>query len=154
MENKIFSKIRNTRTLYLILIIGIMVMLFSSLPKKPAEEKKLPEISEEERLETLLSKIDGVGKVDVVVTYYGSGEKNIAYETKQSRRTGSQSEEESTDRSVVLSDGSPFVTKESYPEVKGVVVIAEGAKSAEIREEILNAVVTAMGIAAHRVCIL
>lgn len=154
MENKLFSKIRNTRTLYLILIIGIVVMLFSSLPKKPAVSRQPAAISEEERLETLLSKIDGAGRVDILITYYGSGEKKIAYETKESRRTGAQSEEESTDRSVVLSDGNPFVTKESYPEVKGVVVIAEGAKSAQIREDILNAVVTAMGIAAHRVCIL
>ena len=61
-------------------------MLFSSLPKKPAEEKKLPEISEEERLETLLSKIDGVGKVDVLVTYYGSGEKRVAAPDRSRRR--------------------------------------------------------------------
>ena len=37
---------------------------------------------EEERLANILSQIDGVGDVSVMITYYSSSEKNIAYETR------------------------------------------------------------------------
>ena len=37
---------------------------------------------EEKRLANILSQIDGAGEVSVMITYYSSSEKNIAYETK------------------------------------------------------------------------
>lgn len=43
---------------------------------------------EEKRLANILSQIDGAGEVSVMITYYSSSEKNIAYETKVSSREG------------------------------------------------------------------
>ena len=45
----------------------------------------------------------------------------------------------------------PVVLKEIYPEVKGVVVVAEGAGNAEVREKITRAVSVLMDIPVHRV---
>lgn len=152
---ELFSKIRNTSYLYIILIIGVAIMLLSG---KRAEPEHPPSdtfaFSEEERLEEILSEIDGIGRVDVMVTYYTSQKKDLAFEKKTSQRTASQGSEKDEEKTVVLSDGSPFVLREIYPEVKGVIVLADGARDAQVRKSIHDAVVTAMDIAAHRVCIL
>ena len=62
---------------------------------------------EEERLANILSQIDGAGEVSVMITYYSSSEKNIAYETKVSSRE----KEESEDKKAVMTDGEPMVVK-------------------------------------------
>ena len=72
-EDKIFSKIRNTKYIYVILIIGVAFMLFASLPqreKTDMPELSSPESSEEDRLSAILSQIEGAGRVSVMITYY------------------------------------------------------------------------------------
>lgn len=154
-ENNLFSKIRNTKYIYAILIIGAAIMLFASFPEKsvPDTEEKY---SEEERLCEILSKIDGAGEVSVMITYRTSSEKAIAYETKSDKKgeTSAGCGGESTDEKAVMSKSEPFVLKEIYPQVKGVVVIATGAENPEVKRAICEAVAVSTGAAVHRICIL
>jgi stage III sporulation protein AG len=119
----------------------------------------------ERKLEELLSGMLGGGKVQVMITYYNSTEKITAYDIKKSsseteeidseggKRTIIESEYESTTLYEDVSSGIslPVVLKEIYPEVKGVVVVAEGAGNAEVREKITRAVSVLMDIPVHRV---
>ena len=52
-----------------------------------------------------------------------------------------------------MSDGEPFVVKEIYPEIKGVVVVSDGADDIIVKQNILEAVTTALAIAPHKVCV-
>ena len=159
---KFFSKLRNTNYIYVILIIGAAVMLFASMydgkGKAELQNSKtaaaLP--SEEERLENILSQIEGVGSVSVMITYYESMEKELAYETKKDRRADNAngSGGESSDEKAVMSGGAPVILKEVYPEVKGVIVIAEGADRGIVNQKICEAVSTSLGIAMHKICVL
>ncbi len=156
--DKFFSKIRNTNYIYVILIIGAAVMLLSPgigkrTPKPVASEKI---ISEEARLEDILSKTEGVGEVSVMITYYASSEKALAYETKTNRRSDSSGvpDAESSDEKAVMSDGEPVILREIYPDVKGVVVIADGAKDPSVKQAVCEAVSTSLGIAMHKICVL
>lgn len=159
---KIFSKIRNTNYIYVILIIGVTVMLLASgmdreAPKKePESQQETLNFSEEEKLKDILSQIDGVGDVSVMITYYGSSEKALAYEKKTDRKaeTSNGFGGESFDEKAVMSDGEPVVLREIYPEVKGVVVIARGAGSPAVRQAVCEAVSTSLGIAVHKICVL
>ena len=108
----------------------------------------------ERKLEELLSGMSGAGKVQVMITYYNGIEKITAYDIKKSsseteeidseggKRTIIESEYESTTLYEDVSSGIrlPVVLKEIYPEVKGVVVVAEGAGNAVVREKITRAV--------------
>lgn len=105
---------------------------------------------EEKRLSDILSQIDGAGDVSVMITYYSSSEKNIAYETKTSSR---ENQSESEDKKAVMTDGSPMVVKEVYPQVKGVIVTAQGAGNAGVRNAISEAVAASLDVPAHRICI-
>lgn len=121
--------------------------------------------STEDKLAAILSRMQGVGRVDVMITYV-SGKENIpAYDTKKNEsstdekdsgggtRSISQDEYDST---VVYEDRqnggkSPVILKELQPVVKGVVVVADGAGSAEVKERICSAVEVLMDIPINKI---
>ena len=147
-------KNKNNLILIVIIIIGIAFMMFTGGDREKrttrTEEKTA---TEEERLAAILSDIKGAGEVSVMVTYYGTAEKDIAYETKTSSVGRESQSEESEDKKAVMTDGEPMIVREVYPEVKGVIVTAEGADSAYVRQAISEAVSAALNVPAHRVCI-
>lgn len=123
------------------------------------------EDSIEDELAAILSKVQGVGRVDVMITYV-SGKENIpAYDTKKSESStdekdsggGTRSIDQGDyDSSVVYEDRqgggkSPVILKELQPVVKGVVVVADGAGSPEVKERILNAVQVLVDIPVHKI---
>lgn len=156
--DKVFSKIRNRNYIYIILIIGAAIMLLSPSFETKSDNSAAEEIkiSEETRLEKILSETEGVGKVSVMITYYASSEKALAYETKINRKadSGGSLDAESSDEKAVMSDGEPVILREVYPDVKGVVVTAEGATDAAVKKSICEAVSTSLGIAMHKICVL
>ena len=52
-----------------------------------------------------------------------------------------------------MSSGKPFVTKSIYPQAKGAVIVAKGVGVPSVKENVIEAVTTALGIASHRVCV-
>ncbi len=147
--------------LLIIILVGVLFMLIPSTDnKKPGNEtKETKEISIDykEELEEILSHIQGVGEVKVMLTYSSSFEKRIAYEdnsNKHEKKDGDSTINEiSSQKNVVLSDGEPFIVKEIYPEIQGVIVVSEGADDIIVKQNILNAVTTALSIAPHKVCV-
>ena len=57
---------------------------------------------------------------------------------------------------LVNGDGgnSPYITKEVYPEVEGVVVIAQGSGTGTVDLDILTAVQVLFGVPAHKIKIM
>lgn len=155
-----FLKNKNNGILYVILIIGVVIMLCGTIsddnPEPTAEPPQVNTVlSDEERLCEILSDIKGAGEVSVMITYYESEQKDIAYEVRESEnnRENSGGHEKTVDRQAVISNGSPMVVKEVYPDVKGVIVTAQGAGSVSVREDISSAVQAVMNVPAHRVCV-
>lgn len=151
---KIFKN-KHNRLICIIFIIGVVLMVVAGGHKKETPAVKtdndISAASEEKRLAGILSEIDGAGRVSVMITYYSSTEKNIAYETKTASREDKS--EESEDKKAVMTDGAPMVVKEVYPKVKGVIVTAQGAGNATVRSAISEAVAAALDVPAHRICI-
>ena len=148
---KIFKN-KNNRLICLILIIGVVLMAVASVDKNKKADVQPAVTSvedEEKRLANILSQIDGAGEVSVMITYYSSSEKNIAYETKVSSRE----KEESEDKKAVMTDGEPMVVKEVYPKVRGVIVTADGGGNSAVRSAISAAVTASLDVPAHRICI-
>lgn len=120
---------------------------------------------DESRLAALLSQMKGVGKVDVMITYVTSSEDVPAYDIKKNK-SGTQEKDsgggtrsisqEEYDSSLAYEDSAnggkkPVILKKLEPEVKGVLVVAEGADSAEVRERICNSVMVVLDVPAHKV---
>lgn len=154
--NKILKKYGNTKSLYIIIIIGVVLMLFSSRGE-PENNTKAPvyaTYSDELRLQQILSKIDGAGEVSVMITYYGTSTYDVAYEKKQTSSERSDEIAKSEESSVITNGGEPLVKGEVYPEAKGVVIIAEGAGVAEVKKALTDAAAAALDLASYRVCVL
>ncbi len=150
------KKYVNNNSLYIIIIIGIVFML--SVPSGKQKSKKdthtYDAYSDEERLSQILSKVDGAGDVSVMITYYGTTSCDVAFQKKQNSTTTESQKTQSEECSVITDSGIPLVKGEVYPKAKGVVIISEGAKNAEVKKALTDAASAALEIASYKVCVL
>lgn len=119
----------------------------------------------EKKLQSILSQIQGAGKVDVMVTYSATGEAVPAYDIKRSHEETDEKDSEGGTRkirgeeyesSLAFEDSpaggkSPVILKKLEPEIRGVLVVAEGAENVEVRDRICRAVTVVLDIPAHKV---
>ena len=119
---------------------------------------------QEEQLESVLSKVDGVGKVDVMLTIASSEEKktlnkeNVSQDsTKESDSTGGRRNQNSSSSQtdpVLIGQGdgqTPYVVQIQSPQIEGVVVVAQGAGSGVVDAEIIAAVEALFPIETHKI---
>lgn len=183
MEQKLsFLKNMKKTDKYLILLgVGILVVVLSwpsgsdsakqSVPdgeKNPISETASAENYEERiesRLEEILSRAEGAGKVEVMVTLKSSEEKIVqedtSLSTKKSEETdssgASRKQEEITEGRDTFTFGSgedPYVLKELVPEIEGILVLADGADRATVKAEIVDAVQALFPLPAHKIKVL
>ena len=118
----------------------------------------------ENKLQSSLSRIDGVGQVLVSVSLSSGLKSEYARNESVTKRTtkstdknnGSQETTEETGANqIVLPTGGtqPVVVLQQGPQVAGVLVVAEGAKDARIRENINTAVRTLLGIPISKIVV-
>lgn len=114
-------------------------------------------------LKEALSKVEGVGEVDVVITFSESEEK--VYQTdsqitseelseKDSEGGERKSSVKSQESQMVLNGSEPYLIKEVKPKPSGVLVVAQGGGSASVRAEICEAVQALFDIPVHRIKVL
>lgn len=120
----------------------------------------------EQRLEGLLSQIDGVGKARVMVTLesgYGYVYAKAAkvdndlledYKAEDAKKT---QEKQTTEETYILVEGEngeqPLVTMELQPEVRGVVVVCEGGDSPGVAAQVVSTVKVALNISSARISV-
>lgn len=123
------------------------------------------EREQEEKLRALLSAMDGVGEVEVMLTFLSTGEQVVEKDEPVSRANTVEKDSEGGSRTVTQYEkgdtsvfrsetGEPFVVKTIYPRVEGVLVVAEGAGDGTINRSITEAVQALFGVEAHRVRVL
>ena len=119
----------------------------------------------EERLEEMLSSMQGVGQVMVMITLASQGEKivekdiplersNIVEKDSQggSRSTNEMYSKEETVYTVnAQGDKIPYVTKETGVEVAGVSVVAQGGDDAQVQKNISDVIQALFGIEEHKI---
>ena len=119
----------------------------------------------EQRVEEMLSGMEGAGKVQVMITVSDMGteilEKDKEITTSDLEETdnagGSRKSLESGQREEVIyirdADGNekPYVVCRKLPEVTGVVVMAEGAGNIRVKENIIGAVGVLFNLNEHRI---
>lgn len=164
-----FSKNKNIKPLYIILIIGVLLLLLSNIFSGDKKEKNtvqtsvgMPTKELASELEGILSEIKGAGNVKVMITYESTGEKYLAADvtSEQSKSGGGDAKDNvrtqvQTKQSSKLfaPDDEAVVTKESFPEVMGVIVVCTGGGDVSVRANITNAVKAALNVADHRISV-
>ena len=119
----------------------------------------------EQKLEKILSSMEGVGKVQVMVTIVSGGEKVIAKDiplernnvvendsTGGSRNTNEMySQEETVYSTTAQGDKIPFVIRENSAIVEGVSVVAEGGDNPLVQKNISEVIQALFGIEQHKI---
>lgn len=161
-------------------VVGIALILTSPLfinknsKNPPAQKEEYNESLKEDDYETkvkmelegILETIEGVGKVDVMVSIANESESEIAFNTTESQNviqeTDNQGGQRVTDQNnlsetaVMVNEGggnAPFITRQNRPEIKGIMVVAEGAHDPAIKYRLDEAVQTALDLPSHKVVI-
>lgn len=143
----------------LILLLGIVLMCVPLHPDgREINSQKAEEINKiddmENKLEEMLSLVDGAGNVRVLLSIQ-TGPAHI-YQTDTQERRNSDTEE--TERQTVLvssgADELPLEIMVTYPTYKGAVVVCDGADRAAVKLAVVQAVCTATGLGSDSVTVI
>lgn len=119
--------------------------------------EKYVEKSEKE-LESLISKIDGVGKAEVMITLESCYENVYAkgYTSKKENETDSV-KNETQEEYIIVKKGSNneecLVVKVYEPVVKGVAVVAQGVSNVQVEAAVIQTVCALYGISSAKVSV-
>lgn len=107
-----------------ILIIGIVIIILSGMRGAKDKPAGSTEYSRgEERLSEILSQIEGAGKVSVMLTYETDAQEKYSFSSN----------------------------KNEIPRVLGVIVVADGAGDAAVKQQLREAVTAVTGVTANHV---
>jgi len=131
----------------------------TSSTKISALEKEL-----ENKLQANILLMEGVGKVQVSVSFATGMKSEYAHNDNVTKNTSKETDKAGGTREttqvtennqVVMPNGSsqPVMVMEDRPEVAGVLVIAEGARDPKVREGIHTAVQTLLNIPSARITV-
>jgi stage III sporulation protein AG len=119
------------------------------------------------QLKDILTKIVGVGEVEVLVTIESTEEIVVERNSKDSQQVTNEKDQQGATRhitdvtrsgEVVLYEVSggkqPLVTKTIKPKIRGVLVVAKGAENLTVKKMITEAVERGLDVPANRISIL
>lgn len=114
----------------------------------------------EQKLKKILGSINGVGDVEVLITYAQTSTINPIYNedyqesvTEEEDTTGGKRTiSSSNNKKEVVSNNNSIVTQSiTSPQVQGAVIIAKGASNVEVKSNIIQAVEAATGLSSYKI---
>lgn len=179
------KKIENLAVFLVLLVITLIVinLIWKSDDKEKNEStadpnKKLATIENEDlaahnvnmqdtlssQLEEILGKIEGVGKVKVLVTYYQTSQTVPMYNEDTSQKDTDETDNNGGTRKVVETDvkreiiyeetdngKAPITQSIVSPKVEGAIITAQGASNTSIKANIIQAVEAVTGVSSHKI---
>ena len=175
------KKIENLVFFIIILIITIVIINIiwndkntSKNVKEVDTNKKLAttnqvqveQVSKEDtlsqKLEAILSQIQGVGEVKVFINYSESSEVVAMYNensksstTEETDTSGGIRKETDSQKDIIYQENNgtktPMTKKVIEPKIEGAIITAKGANNIDVKTNIIQAVEAATGLATHKI---
>lgn len=171
------NKKKTENLVFLLIILIVTVIAINVIWKDEKSDtditntsnKKLANIEEEnlnqnnsleEKLEHILSNINGVGNVDVLITYneteeivpvYNKTDKKSVTNETDSAGGVRVTEETDAQQEVVYQNDEIIVQKTISPKIEGAIITATGANNATVKSDIISAVEAVTGLATHKI---
>ena len=144
----------------LLLAVGVVLLL---LPSGDRQEQTAAENNEavysleetERRMEEILGRIQGTGKLELMLTLKSGPRVELAEDVDRSQSGEDMSRRSET---VTLNRGSGsgedvYVTNRFYPIYQGALVVCEGAEQAAVRLAVTEAVAALTGLSSDRITV-
>ena len=171
MESKIKEKIRlyfsgDSKRVKIIVAVGLigMVLILASemLDKSNVKAENIPQADTscqsytqelENRLNSVISSIDGVGECKVMITLENTTES--VYATDVEEKNDSNTSNHKDEYVIYDSDKgeTPVLIKEYLPKVQGVTVVCTGGDDTAVREKSIQSVTSLFNIPSNRVSV-
>ena len=172
---KLFKNKKTENLVFMLVLLIVTLIIINQILKEEPKKgndynttntavlaSKNEEITLNQKLEEILTKIKGVGKVSVLVTYSENevsripmyNENTTKNTTEEVDKTGNTKKNISdiVQKEVVLgSDQNPIIQSIENPKIEGAIITAEGAGNIEIKSSIISAVEAATGLATHKI---
>ncbi|MCK8826634.1 hypothetical protein MWH25_02570 [Natroniella acetigena] len=177
------SQLKFIRYLVLFILVGVFLMLLgdfgsnlsqSEVSKQDYNQQQSSaggvlalEEELEKKLASILSQVQGVGRVAVDVTLDTSSEYVYVRDHQQSSQEVREEddaggirntvESDDTEEIVILNKGSgeeALVKKEIKPKIRGVLVVAEGAENSYVKADLMQAIRRGVGVPSHKIIVL
>lgn len=155
LKKKALGLFRQYRYALLVVAVGLVLMLLPTGKSEPSLEATVPVQTEEQdlsrQLELLLGKIEGAGKVQVLLSL-ATGEQ-VLYQT-DTQTNGTDNRQD-----TVLITGSDrtqtgLIQQVKPPTYLGAVVVCQGADRASVRLAVVDAVSKLTGLGADKISVL
>ncbi|MBO5302503.1 MAG: stage III sporulation protein AG [Lachnospiraceae bacterium] len=118
----------------------------------------------EQKLEDTLAKIEGAGRVEVMITLEDTGESVVEKDdsleisdvskTDSAGGTGNEKQSKSSETTVYHEQEggqTPFIGKEMTPKIAGILVVAQGGENTQVKQNISDAVMALFQIDVNRI---
>lgn len=117
-----------------------------------SKETEITEDSEmEKKLENILSQIKGIEDVSVMLTFSSGSKQNIAYNTQEESNSGSSKTEKKVAFNEESGKKTAIVESVENPKVEGIIIVAKGANTVEIKSKIATAAAMAVNVPVYKV---
>lgn len=118
----------------------------------------------ENKLKNILSKIDGVGNVEVLITYSETSQIQPVYNEESTEENTEETDSAGGTRKITQTDTRKEVVYEEQdgtqtlviqsttsPKIEGAIITADGANNSTVKTNIIQAVEAATGLATHKI---
>ncbi|MDD3831944.1 MAG: hypothetical protein PHW00_04755 [Clostridia bacterium] len=152
-----FDNIRNKKNIEIIIaiILGVIVLVvfladFDFFKGASGETDDLSSYDSALRQQIVktLSKIDGVGKVEIAITYE-SGARTV-YAKETTHKTSADGTL-TTNEEIVMVGGEALIECQLQPQIKGIVLVIEGGDSWLVKLKVINALKVLLGVEEHQI---
>ena len=146
-ENK---KLRSN--IFLALLAGVLLLAMGKGFFGGEKERET-----ETRMAEILSKVQGAGAVDAMLTYCRTEERTIAQDEvrEESERDGKfRVEQKAVLTEEKGGNTAPFILSENAPVIEGVVIVAEGGGDATVQAALHQAAEALCNVPAHKIAVL
>ncbi len=166
---KLFQRIAKIKhiQIYIALVLGLVICVVCLGGMQNKKSDNTTEIATEDcttaeeyatllenKLCNVLSKVSGAGKVSVVITLESGFSFDYATNTETKTITSGDNETTVTTETVILVSNQPVISKQNYPKIKGVVVVADGANDINVKLSIISAIETILQVDRQNITIL
>ena len=161
LQKRLSAGISKFRLPLLIFAAGLLLMLLptgkrsTQAVQTAAQAAQTQELTpSQEEMEAILSRIDGVGRVDLLLTLRTSGASVYQTDTRTVTSGSGTTEECQTVFGQTSGSGKdPVVQTTLAPQYQGALVVCDGADRASVRLAVVQAVTSLTGLGSNQIAV-
>ena len=160
MKEKLRDILKKYRFAALVALAGVVLMLLpgkkDSMPDAETAERETFSLEEtERRMAEMLGAMDGVGRVQVMLTLHSGETLSLAEDSSATLGSGGDVRQDSQVLTVNRGSGKQevVVTRRLYPTYQGAVVVCQGAGDSRVRLRVLETVSVLTGLSSDKISV-